>query len=95
MKKHLESGRLAKYFIIEYKKNKSPEDIRHIDELQLLTDKHILYVANVDDKSIHGNNYSKIVEEILPLKKMRRQSYYPSKLSLNLHSSRRKKSLNF
>lgn len=64
LKKHLESGRLAKYFISEYRKNHSPEDIKHIDELQLLTDKHILYVANVDDKSIHGNDYSKIVDEI-------------------------------
>lgn len=64
LKKHLETGRLAKYFISEYRKNNSPEDVRHIDELQLLTDKHILYVANVDDKSVHGNDYSKIVEEI-------------------------------
>lgn len=64
LKKHLEFGRLAKYYITEYRKNKSPEDLKHIDELQLLTDKHILYVANVDDESIHGNEYSKIVEEI-------------------------------
>jgi GTP-binding protein YchF len=64
LKKHLESGRLAKYFISEYKKNHSPDDVKHLDELQLLTDKHILYVANVDDKSIRGNKYSKIVEEI-------------------------------
>jgi GTP-binding protein YchF len=63
LKKHLESGRLAKYFIAEYRKNHSPEEVKHIDELQLLTDKHILYVANVDDKSIHGNEYSKIVED--------------------------------
>ncbi len=64
LKKHLESGRLAKYFVSEYKKNHSPDDIKHLDELQLLTDKHILYVANVDDKNVHGNDYSKIVEEI-------------------------------
>jgi len=64
LKKHLESGRLAKYFVSEYKKNHSPDDIKHLDELQLLTDKHILYVANVDDKNVHGNEYSKIVEEI-------------------------------
>lgn len=64
LKKHLESGRLAKYFISEYRKNHSPDDIKHLDELQLLTDKHILYVANVDDSHVHGNEYSKIVEEI-------------------------------
>jgi ribosome-binding ATPase YchF (GTP1/OBG family) len=29
-----------------------------------LTDKHILYVANVDDKHVNGNEYSKIVEEV-------------------------------
>lgn len=64
LKSHLESGRLAKYFINEYKKNHPPDEVKHFDELQLLTAKHILYVANVDDKSIHGNEYSKIVEEI-------------------------------
>lgn len=64
LKKHLESGRLAKYFLSEYRKSHNPEDVKHFEELQLLTDKHILYIANVDDKSIHGNNYSKIVEEI-------------------------------
>jgi hypothetical protein len=26
------------------------------------------YVANVDDKSIHGNGYSKIVEKLQPKK---------------------------
>lgn len=64
LKKQLESGRLAKYFIAEYKKAHTPDDVRHIEELQLLTEKHVLYVANVDDKSIHGNNYSSIVEEV-------------------------------
>lgn len=64
LKKHLEAGRLAKYFINDYKKTHAPDEVKHFDELQLLTAKHILYVANVDDKSIHGNEYSKIVEEI-------------------------------
>ncbi len=64
LKTHLESGRLAKYFTAQYRKNHSPEDVEHINSLQLLTDKHILYVANVDDKSLHGNDYSKIVEQI-------------------------------
>ncbi len=64
LKKHLESGRLAKYYISEYRKNHPAEDVIHFNELQLLTDKHILYVANVDDKSIQGNKYSRIVDEI-------------------------------
>ncbi|HEY3251547.1 MAG TPA: redox-regulated ATPase YchF [Ignavibacteria bacterium] len=64
LKKHLESARLAKYYTAEYRKTHSPEDYEHLNNLQLLTDKHILYVANVDDKSIHGNKNSKIVEEI-------------------------------
>jgi len=64
LKKHLESGRLAKYFTVEYRKTHAPEDYEHLNSMQLLTDKHVLYVANVDDKSIHGNEYSKIVEEI-------------------------------
>lgn len=64
LKKHLESGRLAKYFTAEYRKSHAPDDVKHMDTLSLLTDKHILYVANVDDKNIHGNEYSKIVDEI-------------------------------
>lgn len=64
LKKHLESGRLAKYFTAEYRKTHSPDDVKHFEGLNLLTDKHILYVANVDDKSIGGNEYSKMVDEI-------------------------------
>lgn len=64
LKEHLASGRLAKYYINEYKKNHSPDDVKHFDELNLLTDKHILYVANVDDKHVNGNEYSKIVEDV-------------------------------
>jgi GTP-binding protein YchF len=64
LKKHLESGRLAKYFTNEYRKTHSPDDAAHLDNLSLLTDKHVLYVANVDDKQIHGNEYSKIVDDI-------------------------------
>jgi len=64
LKKHLESGRLAKYFINEYKKSHSPDDYKHLHDLNLLTDKHVLYVANVDDKNINGNEYSKIVQDI-------------------------------
>ena len=64
LKKHLESGRLAKYYTKEYRKTHAPDDVMHLDSLNLLTDKHILYVANVDDKNILGNEYSKIVEEV-------------------------------
>ncbi len=64
LKKHLESGRLAKYFANEYRKANGKEKSAFLNELNLLTDKHILYVANVDDKNILGNEYSKIVEEI-------------------------------
>ena len=64
LKSHLESGRLAKYFIDKFRKTHSPDDIMHMTDLNLLTDKHVLYVANVDDKNIHGNKYSEIVEDI-------------------------------
>ena len=64
LKKQLEAGRLAKYFINEYKATHAPDDYAHFHDLNLLTDKHVLYVANVDDKNIHGNEYSKIVQEI-------------------------------
>ena len=57
---HLSSSRLAKYFF-----NTLHEDERKlISGLNLLTDKPILYVSNVDDKSINGNEYSNIVKEI-------------------------------
>jgi GTP-binding protein YchF len=64
LKRHLENGRLAKYFNNEYRKANGKEKSAFLNELNLLTDKHILYVANVDDKNIHGNEYSKIVEDI-------------------------------
>ena len=64
LKKQLEAGRLAKYFLNEYKAMHAPDDYAHFHDLNLLTDKHVLYVANVDDKNIHGNEYSKIVQEI-------------------------------
>lgn len=63
LKQHLESGRLAKYFTAEVEKYNT-EHINSLKSLHLLTDKHILYVANVDDKSLGGNSYSRVVEEI-------------------------------
>ena len=57
---HLSESRLVKYF-----SNTLNEDEKIlISELNLLTDKPILYVANVDDKSVNGNKYSDIVTEI-------------------------------
>lgn len=64
LKKHLESGRLAKYFTLDYAKSHSPEELKNLSDLNLLTDKHVLYIANVDDKNLQGNEYSKIVQEI-------------------------------
>jgi GTP-binding protein YchF len=64
LRKHLESGRLAKYFMTDLVKDGKNEIYSSLKSLELLTDKHVLYVANVDDKSINGNSYSKIVEEI-------------------------------
>jgi GTP-binding protein YchF len=61
LKEHLASGKLAKYFSRNYKGHEYSE---HLRTLHLLTDKHVLYVANVDDKSLDGNQWSKIVEEI-------------------------------
>lgn len=57
LKNHLSSGKLAKYFSRSSLLGKE-------SEASLLTDKHVLYVANVDDKSLNGNKYSEIVEEI-------------------------------
>ncbi|MBV6477461.1 MAG: Ribosome-binding ATPase YchF [Ignavibacteria bacterium] len=60
LKKHLESGRLAKYFT----ENLHDEAESIVSELHLLTDKPVLYVANVDDKSISGNKYSDEVKAV-------------------------------
>lgn len=60
LKKHLENSRLAKYFT----ETLNEEDKKIIKGLQLLTDKPVLYVANVDDASSNGNKYSDIVKEI-------------------------------
>ncbi|MFT6867002.1 MAG: GTP-binding protein YchF [Cyclobacteriaceae bacterium] len=58
-KKHLESGKNARALEME-------KDQRVlIKELQLLTDKPIIYVANVDEESIlEGNDFSKRLAEI-------------------------------
>ncbi|MBY0425113.1 MAG: redox-regulated ATPase YchF, partial [Cytophagales bacterium] len=49
-KNHLESGRNARELEI------SKEDAQAVEDLQLLTGKPVIYVANVDEKSIHSGN---------------------------------------
>jgi ribosome-binding ATPase len=57
-KKHLEAGKNIITLGL------SKEEKTAIDDLFLLTDKHILYVANVDEASMHtGNNYSQALIE--------------------------------
>lgn len=60
LKDHLGQSRLAKYFT----ENLIEEQKEIIKGLHLLTDKPFLYVANVDDKNLNGNEYSEIVKGI-------------------------------
>lgn len=60
LKDHLSTSRLAKYFT----ESLDDEQKQIIKELHLLTDKPFLYVANVDDKNIKGNQYSEMVNSI-------------------------------
>lgn len=60
LKEHLLTSRLARYFTEKL----TPEEKQIVNELHLLTDKPVLYVANVDDKSIEGNAYSEKVGEV-------------------------------
>jgi GTP-binding protein YchF len=57
-KSHLESGQNARSLEME------KEQRKWVKELQLLTDKPIIYVANVDEESVlEGNKWSKELEE--------------------------------
>ncbi len=60
LKTHLLTSRLAKYFTDTL----NPEEKQVVDELHLLTDKPVIYVANVDDENLKGNEYSEIVRSI-------------------------------
>jgi hypothetical protein len=60
LKDHFATGRLAKY----YTEKLSHEDQQIMREMQLLTDKPMIYVANVNEDQVGGNEYTKIVEEI-------------------------------
>jgi GTP-binding protein YchF len=57
---HLNLGRLAKYF-----QDDDPLHREYIRSLHLLTDKPVMYIANVDEASIKsGNKYVQAVQEI-------------------------------
>ncbi len=57
-KSHLESGQNARSLELD------KEQRVYVKELQLLTDKPIIYVANVDEESVNsGNEWSKALEE--------------------------------
>ncbi|MCX6164526.1 MAG: redox-regulated ATPase YchF [Ignavibacteriae bacterium] len=60
LKEHLSQSRLAHYF----SKELDAESKEIVRPLLLLTDVPVLYVANVDEKNVMGNEYSKKVEEI-------------------------------
>jgi GTP-binding protein YchF len=60
LKEHFSTGRLAKYYTEEL----SQDDQKIMREMQLLTDKPIIYVANVNEDQVNGNEYTKIVEDI-------------------------------
>ena len=57
-KKHLEQGKSARSAPVQ------PEDRLHIADIYLLTDKPVMYVCNVDEKSVlTGNKYVDMVKE--------------------------------
>ena len=60
LKEHFAQSRLARYFTKELEE----EEKEIIRALHLLTDVPVIYVANVDESSINGNEYSEKVKEI-------------------------------
>lgn len=57
-KKHLESGQSARTLPM------SDEDKKHVDDLQLLTGKPVIYCCNVDEASVvNGNKYVEAVRQ--------------------------------
>ena len=61
LKSHLEQGKNARAFVVDEK-----EKIKHVDDLFLLTIKPVIYVCNVDEKSvINGNKYTDAVKEAI------------------------------
>ncbi|MBL7875426.1 MAG: redox-regulated ATPase YchF, partial [Cyclobacteriaceae bacterium] len=59
-KETLQSGKNARSLVID------TEDKKAIEDLQLLTDKPVIYVANVDEGSIHtGNKYVNELKELV------------------------------
>jgi GTP-binding protein YchF len=59
LKKHLEQGKNARAFEVK------PEDkAKHVDDLFLLTIKPVIYVCNVDEKSVvNGNKHTEALKE--------------------------------
>lgn len=56
---HLQSGKSARSISID------EEDKKHVEDLNLLTAKPVLYACNVDEKSaVSGNEYTKLIEAI-------------------------------
>lgn len=56
---HLQSGKSARSIQID------EEDKKHVEDLNLLTAKPVLYACNVDEKSaVSGNEYTKLIEAI-------------------------------
>ena len=61
LREHFSQSRLARYFTV----NLDDEGRSIVRALHLLTDVPVLYVANVDEAGVNGNEYSKIVKEIV------------------------------
>jgi len=61
LKKHLEQGKNARAFEVS-----AEEKAKHVDDLFLLTIKPVIYVCNVDEKSvIKGNKHTDAVKEAI------------------------------
>lgn len=59
-KNHMEQGKAARSAPV------APEDKKYVEDLQLLTAKPVMYVCNVDEKSVHtGNKYVDQVREAI------------------------------
>lgn len=60
IKSHLDGGRLVKYLTMNLNDNEK----FIIERLHLLTNKPVLYVCNVDESSLGGNEYTETVKRI-------------------------------
>lgn len=77
LKKHLDSGKAARYFDCEAK------DQPILDEFFLLTSKPVLYVCNVDEASVHtGNRHTQALQELIVKENAVAQSHTQSEIIL-------------